>query len=68
MKNRGPTISTDKLASVFDPMVRIAANVSADYTERTSLGIGLFISREVVKAHGGRIAVASSEEEARRLP
>jgi signal transduction histidine kinase len=63
VNNRGTTIAPDKLASIFDPMVRIAASVNSansDYTERTSLGIGLYISREIVHAHGGRIALAST--------
>lgn len=62
VNNRGQTIPAEKLGSIFDPMVRIAASVSADYAERTSLGIGLFISREIVQAHGGRVDVTSTEE------
>ena len=63
VNNRGGEIAPDKLASIFDPMVRIAASVnssSTDYTERTSLGIGLYISREIIHAHGGRIGLAST--------
>jgi signal transduction histidine kinase len=61
VNNRGKVIPPDRLASIFDPMVRIAASVNNDYTERTSLGIGLFISREIVHAHGGRVSLASTE-------
>ena len=63
VNNRGKSIAPDKLASVFDPMVRIAACVnssSTDYTERTSLGIGLYISREIIHGHGGRISLTST--------
>jgi signal transduction histidine kinase len=60
VNNRGTFIPPDKLSNIFDPMVRIAASVNTDYTERTSLGIGLFISREIVNAHGGRISVVSN--------
>ncbi|KQQ91950.1 hypothetical protein ASF77_08485 [Massilia sp. Leaf139] len=65
VNNHGKAIAPDKLSSIFDPMVRIAANINAtsDYTERTSLGIGLFISREIVHAHGGRVGLASTEAE-----
>jgi signal transduction histidine kinase len=66
VNNRGDTIPIDKMASIFDPMVRIAANASEnehDYTERTSLGIGLYISREIVHAHDGHIDVTSNVEE-----
>jgi signal transduction histidine kinase len=66
VNNRGDTIPIDKMASILDPMVRIAANASEnehDYTERTSLGIGLYISREIVHAHDGHIDVTSNVEE-----
>jgi signal transduction histidine kinase len=60
VNNHGAPIAPDKLSSIFDPMVRIAASVNTDYIERTSLGIGLFISREIVHAHGGQLSVASN--------
>ncbi len=63
VNNRGATIPPAKLSSVFDPLVRIAASVTNDYLERTSLGIGLYISREIVHAHGGKVALASTDDE-----
>lgn len=65
VNNRGEAIAADKLSSIFDPLVRIAASVNAsnDHTERTSLGIGLFISREIVHAHGGKIDLASTQRD-----
>lgn len=59
INNRGPVIPPDKLATIFDPLVRIASSVDTDYSGRTSLGIGLFVSREIVQAHGGRVDVTS---------
>lgn len=64
VNNRGNTIAAEKLVAMFDPMVRVAAHantVDDDYTERTSLGIGLYISREIIHAHGGTIKVISNE-------
>lgn len=60
VNNHGVPIDADKLAHIFDPLVRIAAASGAD--EHTSLGIGLFISREIVQAHYGRIEVTSSAQ------
>jgi signal transduction histidine kinase len=52
------------LQTIFDPMVRIAAHINDvehdDSMERTSLGIGLYISREILQAHGGNIKVTSN--------
>jgi len=61
VNNRGAAIPSEKLSSVFDPMVRIAASGNSDYLERTSLGIGLYISREIVHAHGGKVLLASTD-------
>lgn len=59
INNHGPVISPDKLSAIFDPLVRIAA-ATASPNERSSLGIGLFISREIIQAHGGQILVESN--------
>jgi len=64
--NRGEVIPMDEMARIFDPLVRIANHVNQgdhDYTERTSLGIGLYIAREIIHAHEGRIDVTSSAED-----
>jgi signal transduction histidine kinase len=58
VNNRGPIIPADKVSGIFDPMVRVATSVNG--AERTSLGLGLYISCEVVRAHGGQIKVASN--------
>lgn len=66
VNNRGETIPPDKMASIFDPMVRIASHVSQmdqNDTERTSLGIGLYIAREIIHAHEGKLHVTSNMED-----
>jgi signal transduction histidine kinase len=63
INNHGPAIPIEKISSIFDPMVRLAASSNSDYTERTSLGIGLFIAREIVHAHGGQVTVTSDAED-----
>jgi signal transduction histidine kinase len=62
VNNRGGPIPPDKMSCIFDPLVRVAGNIHGDHAERTSLGIGLFISREIALAHGGRIGVTSDAE------
>ena len=61
VSNSGDAIPADALRAIFEPLVR-APNASAEVHERsrTSLGLGLFIVREIVLAHGGSITVESS--------
>jgi len=63
INNQGPPIPPDKVSTVFEPLVRVAARIGSDQAEHTSLGIGLFIAREIVHAHGGQIHVASNVED-----
>jgi signal transduction histidine kinase len=63
VSNAGDAIPSDALQAIFEPLVR-APNASSEAHERsrTSLGLGLFIVREIVLAHGGAISVESSTE------
>jgi phosphoserine phosphatase RsbU/P len=58
--NDGPPIRPDDLPRVFEPFRRGAGSAA---TADRSVGLGLFISREIVQAHGGRIEVRSSAED-----
>ncbi|TXK62222.1 sensor histidine kinase [Alkalisalibacterium limincola] len=63
--NTGTPIPVESLECIFDPMRRLG-EVSGHVVEagaRTSLGLGLFIAREIALGHGGRIAVTSNESE-----
>ena len=59
--NQGEPIAPEFLPAIFDPLVRLEVADAAKPS--TSLGLGLFISREIVAAHGGRIDVMSSADE-----
>jgi len=59
--NRGPVIASSTLPTLFDPFVRVASMPSSN-TRGGGIGLGLYIARQIVIAHGGTIAVASSEE------
>lgn len=58
--NLGPAIPEDQLPSLFDPFRRALYGKDAN---TRGLGLGLFISRQIVVAHGGSLTVTSSPDE-----
>jgi signal transduction histidine kinase len=61
VRNHGTPIPRDALAFIFDPLRR---NTSDELNRpHGSIGLGLYIVREVANAHGGAINVSSTEEE-----
>jgi len=56
--NTGPAIPPDQLPVLFEPF----RQGTAGKKKTANLGLGLYITREAVRAHGGSIEVASSEE------
>ncbi|HEY9761072.1 MAG TPA: HAMP domain-containing sensor histidine kinase [Trichocoleus sp.] len=61
--NEGTPIPSEMLTTIFDPLVRYAKPESAAQQVSSSIGLGLYIVREVVVAHGGTIAVASTAQD-----
>lgn len=59
--NYGQPIPEDLQPNLFDPFRRGQQDNHSAKTE--GLGLGLYISNEVVKAHGGRIEVQSNPQE-----
>lgn len=58
--NAGRAIPEASLEAIFEPWVRIPGEAStASDRLPASLGLGLFIAREIVVAHGGTIAATS---------
>lgn len=55
--NGGPPIPQQMLPSVFEPLARGGAEGQSH-----SIGLGLFIARAIVTAHGGDIQVSSSTD------
>lgn len=62
VSNDGAPIPSDKIRMIFDPLIR-AASEEGDVPTFGNLGLGLYITKEVVVAHGGTIEVTSSEME-----
>ena len=59
--NGGPVIASDQLDGIFNPMKARQTLRQADRGPTGSLGLGLYIAERIIDAHGGRIAVESSE-------
>lgn len=70
--NSGAAIDEDELDSLFEPLRRgPASGPDVSRPSDAGLGLGLFIVREIVSAHGGRVEVSSLDETTRfsvRLP
>lgn len=61
VRNWGPPIPAEALPNLFNPMVRLAKDeVSRPHG---SIGLGLYICRQIAHAHGGIIRVESSASE-----
>ena len=61
VSNRGPVIAPESLQTIFDPLIQLSVEGQQHGRPSTSLGLGLFIAREITLAHGGSISVESAE-------
>jgi signal transduction histidine kinase len=59
--NRGGAIPADQIVGIFNPMKQRDAISRSRGGPTGSLGLGLYIADQIVRAHEGRIEVASSE-------
>lgn len=62
VRNTGDVISSAQLRTIFDPARRFALRPASEREvgEQQNLGLGLYITREIIGAHGGRIDIAST--------
>lgn len=60
--NMGQVIPAKSLEAIFNPLVQLSAeDREAKGAPASSLGLGLFIAREITTAHGGTITAKSSD-------
>jgi signal transduction histidine kinase len=56
--NQGDTIPAGSLERIFEPLVQLGVD-GEQPVPSASLGLGLFIAREIAKGHGGSLTVTS---------
>jgi len=61
--NVGDPIPSGELVRIFDPLVRGSSAEHPSKNRPGSIGMGLYIAREVAKSHDGRIDVTSTVED-----
>ena len=62
VRNRGPAIPPSVLCRVFEPLER-GPGAETRPGSQDSLGLGLYIAREIAHAHGGEVVARSDESE-----
>jgi signal transduction histidine kinase len=65
VENEGPPIPPELMAVIFEPFCR--GSTLRGTSRVRGLGLGLFIARQIVGAHGGDIGVTSSAERGTRF-
>ncbi|MCA9236473.1 MAG: HAMP domain-containing histidine kinase [Planctomycetales bacterium] len=60
--NGGSVIPPGELASIFDPLVRGSSAEHPRQHRPGSIGLGLYIARQIAQSHGGSVDATSSEE------
>jgi signal transduction histidine kinase len=55
--DRGPGIPSDRLEGVFDAFTQAERGTTRSHE---GLGIGLYLARRIMRAHGGDVAASTS--------
>ncbi|MEP7243466.1 MAG: HAMP domain-containing sensor histidine kinase [Gammaproteobacteria bacterium] len=63
VNNRGPEIPRSAWDTIFQPLVQLSSGFSDEQKDdHTSLGLGLYVAREIATLHGGSVEVHSTRE------
>jgi CheY-like chemotaxis protein len=67
VSDTGEGIAPERLKNIFEPFVRGEDNYAGDHRRRSGFGLGLSISREVIRQMGGDIVVSSTLHQGSRF-
>lgn len=62
VQNCGELIPPSAIPYIFTQQARYSSHAAAEKGSSAGLGLGLFIAAEIVKTHGGKIEVVSTDE------
>jgi signal transduction histidine kinase len=62
VQNYGRLIPPEARQAIFDPLVRLPSDDGGNGRSPRSIGLGLFIAREITAGHGGTLEVESDAE------
>ena len=60
--NHGQPIPEDAFARIFEPLVRLPPERDESFEQRSRVGLGLFIVKQIIESHGGMVSVESLGE------
>jgi signal transduction histidine kinase len=63
VRSGGPPIPPGELPKIFDPLVRGSSAERPQSDRPGSIGLGLYIAREIARSHGGEIDVISTPQD-----
>jgi signal transduction histidine kinase len=61
--NDGSTIPPGEMPNIFDPLIRGSSADHPAVNRPGSIGLGLYIAREIIISHGGTIGATSTEKD-----
>jgi signal transduction histidine kinase len=62
VRNEGPPIPSESRRNLFEPLTRGGVSAAQSGQVNRSVGLGLYIARQIASAHGGTVELVSSDE------